>query len=883
MTGTPGATFSWTIGTVTGTVTGQVAGSGTSIAQTLMGSGSVTYVVTPTLNGCPGTPVNIVQTVNPTPVVNPVTPAAICNGATTNIALASTPSGASFSWTIGTVTGAVTGQAAGSGSTIAQTLTGNGSVTYIVTPTLNGCPGTPVNIVQAVNATTTTTALTSQTVCPGTSPTFMTTASGTGPFLFVWKKGTTTISTGISTMGNTSTLTMSNVQSADADSYSVEVTGACGTATQSATLNVKPIPTISINDVSLSEGTSSTTAFTFTVSLSAPNTCDTVTVNYATANGTATTADSDYIATSGTLTFAVNETSKTVTVNVNGDNKVEADETFFVNLTTPTNATILDAQGQGTISNVDAATIAITDVTKNEGTGGTTNYAFSVSLSAPSDQPVVVNFATADGTATLVDTDYVAQSGTVTFPANSTASQTITIVVAADSNIEANETFFVNLTKNSFPYPSITFSDMQGQGTITNDDVPPFTSSLTDPFVCNGIGSSILVTAQLTNPNNTAQPATFNVTLPSMLTLVPNTCTSTIGTCSPTPNTQVAWSGTIPAGQTVTITYQAQIADGTPEGSTITINSDGSVGGVATSTSASGTVTCPGLTHAPEDVKLSDQKAGSLVVFPYYTSKSGSGSDTKLHLSNTGETSAFVHLFFIDGATCNQADYSVCLTPNASINFLASEMDPDTTGWLIALVVDAQGNPIQNNGLLGNAFVNDGNYVGNYGAESFWAYSNNLATINGDKATLRFNGTSYDAMPNQFAVEIQSPRDVIGQKIVTVGMNGDITRNTLSGAAQLGIGVAYNGNEKPFGSFSGFLNGICQASATITGVSPRVPFTMAGIIPSGQVGTIKLNIGGGVGLLLTPQNSKKWSGIRGLHKTGTTFTTITIPVLPPKC
>ena len=160
-----GATFSWTIGTVTGSVTGQSAGSGSTIAQTLIGSGTVTYVVTPSLSGCTGSPVNIVQMVNPTPVVNPVSPAAICSGSATNIALTSTPTGASFSWTIGTVTGSVTGQSAGSGSTIAQTLTGSGTVTYVVTGTLSGCTGSPVNIVQTVNAAATVDAGPDQAVC----------------------------------------------------------------------------------------------------------------------------------------------------------------------------------------------------------------------------------------------------------------------------------------------------------------------------------------------------------------------------------------------------------------------------------------------------------------------------------------------------------------------------------------------------------------------------------------------------------------------------------------------------------------------------------------------------------------------------------------------
>ncbi len=413
--------------------------------------------------------------------------------------------------------------------------------------------------------------------------------------------------------------------------------------------------------------------------------------------------------------------------------------------------------------------------------------------------------------------------------------------------------------------------------------IPSLNSEFSDPFVCNGIGSAILVTAQLTNPNMTAQEATFNVTLPSRLTVVPGTCTASIGACAPAPSNQISWTGNIPAGQTVTFNYQAQIADGTRDGTTLTINSTASVAGVNASISASGIVSCPTLTHEPENVKMSDQKAGSVLVFPYYIAKSSAGSDTKIQLTNTGSESVFIHLFFIDDSSCQQADFSACLSANASLNLQASEMDPENVGWLIAVAVDEQGNPAQNNVLIGNAFVKDGNYVGNYGAESFWAHSDNPATINGDKATLRFNGTSYDAMPNQFAVEIQSPRDIVGQKIVTVGMSGDITTNSLTGATDIGTGVVYNGNEKPFASFVDFLSGRCQATNIITTIAPRVPFTLGGIIPSGQIGTMKLNIGGGVGILMTPQTSKKWSGIRGLHKTGTTYTSLTIPVFSPKC
>ena len=77
-----------------------------------------------------------------------------------------------------------------------------------------------------------------------------------------------------------------------------------------------------------------------------------VSVDYATANGTATTG-ADYQTANGTLNFAAGQTSQQLTVHVNGDLLDEIDETFFVNLTNPSNATLADAQGLGTITDND--------------------------------------------------------------------------------------------------------------------------------------------------------------------------------------------------------------------------------------------------------------------------------------------------------------------------------------------------------------------------------------------------------------------------------------------------------------------------------------------------------------------------------------------------
>lgn len=123
-------------------------------------------------------------------------------------------------------------------------------------------------------------------------------------------------------------------------------------------------PTLSIADTQAVEGDSGTTQLMFTVSLGAAAT-SAVTVDYATADGTAT-AGSDYVATSGTLAIPAGSTSVTFGVVVNGDTATEPNETFFVDLSNPTNATIADAQAVGTIANDD---VVLTPIHAIQGSG----------------------------------------------------------------------------------------------------------------------------------------------------------------------------------------------------------------------------------------------------------------------------------------------------------------------------------------------------------------------------------------------------------------------------------------------------------------------------------------------------------------------------------
>ncbi len=162
LTSSTPSTFSWTIGTITGSITGASAGSGGSINQVLTNqsnatTGTVQYIVTPTSTaGCTGAPFTITVTVNPTPLVTNSPTVTICSGLGININLTASTAITTFSWTIGTITGGITGASAGSGGTINQVLTNPnttaGSVQYIVTPTSSaGCTGPPFTITVTVN------------------------------------------------------------------------------------------------------------------------------------------------------------------------------------------------------------------------------------------------------------------------------------------------------------------------------------------------------------------------------------------------------------------------------------------------------------------------------------------------------------------------------------------------------------------------------------------------------------------------------------------------------------------------------------------------------------------------------------------------------------
>src|SRR5439155_6667140 len=122
----------------------------------------------------------------------------------------------------------------------------------------------------------------------------------------------------------------------------------------------------------------------------------------------------------------------------------EGNESFTLGLQNAVNAGLAKPVGVGTILDDDALpAISIKGVAVTEGNSGTTAAVFHVSLSSPSTMAVTLQYATADGTATIADADYLPASGTLTFPAGVTTLPVI-VLVNGDLRYEATETFFVN-------------------------------------------------------------------------------------------------------------------------------------------------------------------------------------------------------------------------------------------------------------------------------------------------------------------------------------------------------------------------------------------------------------------------------------------------------
>ena len=273
-------------------------------------------------------------------------------------------------------------------------------------------------------------------------------------------------------------------------------------AAQSTILNddiAPPVVSIAADNADRNEGDSGTTAFTFIVTRSGLDLSGASSVKYS-LSGTADAADFGGVLPSGTVSFAANETTATITINVSGDTTIEASEGFTVSLSNAVGGSVGSDTASGTIRNDDIApptlSFSADQTSLLEGNSGTTPFTFTVTRAGDLSGLSSANYSISGGTANNADFGGVAPSGTVSFAAGD-ATAVITIAVSGDTTVESDETFVVLL---SGLVGATLSSSAVAQSTILNDDVPPPVISIAADQV------------SLNEGNSGTTPFTFTVT-----------------------------------------------------------------------------------------------------------------------------------------------------------------------------------------------------------------------------------------------------------------------------------------------------------------------------------------------------------------------------------
>jgi hypothetical protein len=246
-------------------------------------------------------------------------------------------------------------------------------------------------------------------------------------------------------------------------------------AAASATIRNDDLPAVSITDAVVIEGHAGLTGVTLTISLSAPALAP-VSVAYTTVDGTATLANADFVAATGVVSFAPGETSKVITVTVQGDSNAEEDEAFQVLLVSPVGATLAKVAGTVTIRNDDLrsrVSLVASDAVKFEGSSGRTPFTFTVVRAGSLDGDVTVGWAvTGTGVRPADRFDFIGgllPSGTVRLGAGR-AGQTFTVNVLCDQIAEFTEQFLVTIVRVVGNAVGPATSGTTALGTISNDD-----------------------------------------------------------------------------------------------------------------------------------------------------------------------------------------------------------------------------------------------------------------------------------------------------------------------------------------------------------------------------------------------------------------------------
>lgn len=301
----------------------------------------------------------------------------------------------------------------------------------------------------------------------------------------------------------------------------------------------------------------------------------------------------------------------------------------------------------------------------------------------------------------------------------------------------------------------------------------------------------------------------------------------------------------------------------------------------------------------PDSAPLSDQKAGSILIFNYYGSDAANpkGEDTQIHITNTHPQKAgMMAIFFISAVSGMTSDASVCLAPNQTVSFKTSDTDPGEKGYILAVSVDVTtGQPNYFNYFIGSGFIRmRAGYTANLGAETISAVAQTPGVGAGDgQATLKFDGVHYNKVPNILALD-NIPAIADGNKTMVIvnqlggSLPGNQKPNDLNGLT----GVVYDAMTNFYPWQEGNINSF-QFQKVIADDFPKTMPVMSTVIPLQAFGWMKFwpteRAKGVTGAVLylnkgdVPDYGYVLNGGHNLHHMSLTTTELTIWVYPRKC
>jgi gliding motility-associated-like protein len=626
-----GATFTWNRAFVAGISNGALIGQTSNpITETLTNTSTapvaVTYVITPTANGCTGPAFNYTVTVNPTPTVTSAASATTCNSTAQNYAITSNVTGTTYSWGRATVVGisnaAVSGQTS---STITETLNNTSNapvaVTYVITPTANGCTGPAFNYVATVNPTPTVTSAASASICNSTAQNYAITGNVTGT-IYSWGRGTVAGISNGAVSGQTSssiTETLTNTSNAPVVvTYVITPTAnGCNGPAFNYALTVNPTPVVTS---AASAGIGNNTAQNYTI----------------TSNVAGTTYNWGRAAVTGISNAPVSgQTSNTIT------------ETLV------------------NTSNAPVVVNYVITPTANGCTGPAFNYAVTVYPT-----PIITSAATGTIcnstaqnyliTANVAGTTYTWSRGTVAgisnAPVSGQTSSTITETLINTSNAPVPVTYVIIPSANGFAGPVFNY-------VLTVNPTPTVTSAASSS-ICNTTAQNYAITSNVSGTTFTwSRAAVAGITNTAASGQAANPITETLTNNSnapvvvnyviiPTANgcTGPAFNYAITVNPTpvVTSAASATICNNTAQNYSITSN-------VAGATFTWGRVAVAGISNAA----VSGQTTSSI-------------TETLVNTSNAPVVATYVITPTANGCTGSVFNYAITVNPTAIITSAAS-------------------------------------------------------------------------------------------------------------------------------------------------------------------------------------------------------------------